>query len=77
MKRANSFFPFIPSAGGDAKTPPSEKKTSAVDRGLIYPTAAEGKGAASPTKEANKMLSFAVAIVAAVGLSVVVWRART
>jgi hypothetical protein len=75
VKRANSFFPFVPSAGGDGKTPASDKKTSAVDR-LIYPVAWDSPTAVPDTKEANQLLPIAVAIVAALGLGVVVWRAR-
>jgi hypothetical protein len=73
VKRANSFFPFVPSAGDSKDT---EKKTSDVDRGLIYPTASREAGAAEG-KRANPWLSVAVAIVAAAGLGAAVWKVRS
>jgi hypothetical protein len=73
VKRANSFFPFIQSGGGDDKAADTEKKTSAADRGLIYPVAARD---AVELNGANQLAPWTVALVAAAGLAVVVWRAR-
>lgn len=89
VRRANTFFPFLPSSGGDAKTPEAEKKTSAVepDNGLIFPTNHVDKLALTgPSSEAkpleekptfpNLAYRIAVTLIAAVGLTLIVWSAR-
>ncbi len=94
VRRANTFFPFLPSSGGDAKTPEAEKKTSAVepDNGLIFPTnyvdklaltgpsSEEKPSEAKPSEEKptfpNLAYRIAVTLIAAVGLTLVVWSAR-
>lgn len=82
VRRANTFFPFLPSSGGDTSSSDTEKKTSAVEPndGLIYPVSYEDDQSA-PTAQAressrspNFLLPLGVTLLTAVGLT---WAART
>jgi hypothetical protein len=82
VRRANSFFPFLPSSGGDAKSTDTEKKTSAVDHRQMDPAVAEvalaPHDAALPVAmaSANSFGPWLVSVLAVVAVSLVTWKAR-
>lgn len=80
VRRANTFFPFLPSSGGDAK---EETSTEASDEappaetGMIDPAPDADRVASSVTREpANNSVLAGVSIVTFLGLSIALWATR-
>src|SRR5690606_12597787 len=82
VRRANTFFPFLPSSGGDSNSSDTEKKTSAVEpaEGLIYPVSYQEEPALPATAASegrrsslNYLFPLGVTLLAGVGLT---WVAR-
>jgi hypothetical protein len=84
VRRANTFFPFLPSSGGNAEEkssddtsdPPAAAEPPAAETGLIYPTPTEESADETPEKSANHSVLAGVSIVTFLGLSIAIWATR-
>lgn len=80
VRRANTFFPFLPSSGGSDKkdSDNADDQTSALDKGLIYPVNYQAAGVSpeQAPKPKNYPMVAGVSLLAFLGLTALVWATR-